>query len=377
MLESEQINVIDRVLLHLSRFATDSPPEEYPPETAQAGIAFAVGISRTHVPRAVKGLMKDGLIEELTARVKGHERRMNVYVVTQEGMRRADDFWKSAQWKMFSVMRDGNLTKMSGKDIEDLVGKRKAIAAISQMTDGIVVIDEHRRTPLRCLDEAPPPGEFLGRDTELKAMEAFIESDRRVFVVLGNRGYGATSLVRKFVEMRDDLDVLWITLSLRTTAEELQSKVVDFGRKVSKDVENLLDALGVETALYVIDDYFSVDDQVVELFSSMVDMVDGAKMIITARSEMPAYNWFYHKPQVDTGIVEELKISGLDLESAKKLLGSANIEPAALKRVLGMTRCQPLALKMLRDGDLEGMKKNTMFTAEEARYLLFLKDKTA
>lgn len=376
MLESEQINVIDRVLLHLSRFATESPPEEYPPESAQAGIAFAVGISRTHVPRAVKGLMKDGLIEELTARVKGHDRRMNVYVVTQEGMRKADGFWRSAQGMLFSVMRDGNLTKMPGKEIEDLVGKRKTIAAISQMTDGIVVIDEHKRTPLRCLDEAPSLGEFLGREAELKAMEAFVESDRRVFVVLGNRGYGATSLVRKFVETRDDLDVLWITLNLRTTVEELQSKVVGFGKKVNKDVENLVDALGVETALYVIDDYFIVDDHVVELFSSMVDMVDGAKMIMTARQEMPAYNWFYHRPQVDTGIVEELKISGLDQESAKRLLGSANIESDALKRVLGMTRCQPMALKMLRDGDLEGMKKNTTFTAEEARYLLFLKEKT-
>jgi hypothetical protein len=107
----------------------------------------------------------------------------------------------------------------------------------------------------------------------------------------------------------------------------------------------------------------------------MVDMVDGAKMIMTARQEMPAYNWFYHKPQVDAGIVEELKISGLDQESAKKLLGNANIEREALRRVLGMTRCQPMVLKMLRDGDLEGMKKNTMFTAEEARYLLFLKEK--
>jgi DNA-binding MarR family transcriptional regulator len=377
MLESEQINVIDRVLLHLSRFATDSPPDEYPPESAQAGIAFAVGISRTHVPRAVKGLMKDGLIEELTARVKGHERRMNVYVVTQEGLRKADEFWRSALMMLFTVMRDGNLTKMSGKMIEDLVGKRKAIAAISQMTDGIVVIDEHIRTPVRCLDEAPPLEGFLGRETELAAMDAFIESDRRVMVVLANRGYGATSLVRKFVETRDDLDILWVSLNLRTTVDELKSKVIGFGKRVNKTVENLVDALGIETALYVIDDYFSVDDDVVELFSSMVESVDGAKMIMTARQEMPVYNWFYHKPQVDSGIVEELKIAGLDQESAKKLLGNTNIEADSLKRVLGMTRCQPMALKMLRDGDLEGLKKNTMFTAEEARYLLFLKDKKA
>ena len=76
MVEPGQLNVNDRVLLHLSRFATDLSPEEYPAEITQAGIAHAVGISRTHVPRAVKTLMKEGFAEELTTRVKGHERRM-------------------------------------------------------------------------------------------------------------------------------------------------------------------------------------------------------------------------------------------------------------------------------------------------------------
>ena len=70
MAEPGQLSVNDRVLLHLSRFATDVPPEEYPPETAQAGIAAAIGISRTHVPRAVKWLMKDCLVSEITGRVK-------------------------------------------------------------------------------------------------------------------------------------------------------------------------------------------------------------------------------------------------------------------------------------------------------------------
>lgn len=376
MLESGQINVNDRVLLHLSRFATDMRPDEYPPESTQAGIAFAVGISRTHVPRAVKGLIKDNLIEELTARVRGHERRMNVYMVTQEGLRKAEEFWRAAQGMLFTVMREGGLTKMPGREMDTQFGKRKAMAAISQMTDGIVVVDEHKKPRIRYLDDAPPLAEFLGRESELRAIDAFLESDRRVLVVLGNKGYGTTTLVRKFVEARDDLDVLWVNLSLRTTADELLSKIVEFGKKVNGDVETLADALGVETVLYVFDDYFSVDDEVVELFSSMIDMADGAKLVITARQEMPVYNRFYHKPQVDSGLVEELKISGLDHESARRLLGNERIERDALKRVLGMTRCQPMALKMLRDGDLEGLKKNTVFTAEEARYLLFLKGKT-
>lgn len=376
MLESGQINVNDRVLLHLSRFATDVPPEEYPPETTQAGIASAVGISRTHVPRAVKGLMKDGLVSEMTARVKGHERRMNVYVVTIEGLRKSDEFWGSAQNTTFSVMTNGGLINMPGKELEALLGKRKAVAAISQMTDGIVVIDDRRRTPIRDLAGAPALGEFLGRDAELSTMDAFMDSDRPVLVILGNRGYGTTALVRKFVDIRDELDVLWMPLTGTMSAKQLEVRIVEFAKKIDSQAEGLPEALGIEGSVYVFDDYFSVGDEVVEFFSTLAETVDGAKMIITARQETPAYNWFYHKEQVDAGMVEELRLSGLNLESAKKLLGNDKIEKEALRRVLGMTRGQPMALRMLRDGDYEGLKKHTVFTAEEIRFLLFLKDKS-
>ncbi len=376
MQESGQINVNDRVLLHLSKLATDVRPDEFPSESTQAGIAFAVGISRTHVPRAVKGLVKDGLIEEFTSRVRGRERRMNVYSVTQKGLGKAEDFWAAAQDLVFTVMRDGGLTKMTGREMGALLGRGKTMAAISQMTDGIIVIDGRGKPRMRCLEDAPHLDAFYGREAELRAIDAFVESARRALVLLGNRGYGTTALARRFVETREDLDVLWVDLGRRTSTGELRSRIVGFGKRVSKDVETLADALGLETALYVFDGYFSVDEEIVELFSSLVDLADGAKLIVTARQEMPVYDRFYHKPQVDSGIVEELKIAGLDQESAKKLLGNDRIEQDALRRVLGMTRCQPMALKMLRDGDLEGLKRNTVLTAEEVRYLLFLREKT-
>ncbi|MGB2825162.1 MAG: hypothetical protein WBC49_00800, partial [Thermoplasmata archaeon] len=79
---------------------------------------------------------------------------------------------------------------------------------------------------------------------------------------------------------------------------------------------------------------------------------------------------------VESGAVREIKVRGLDEASAKKLLGNADIEAEAFRRVYLMTRGQPLLLKMLRDDDAEGLKKNSVYTAEEIRYLLFLKDKT-
>jgi len=375
MPESGQLNVNDRVLLHLSRFATDTPPEEYPPESTQAGIAVAVGISRTHVPRAVRGLINDGLVSEMTARVKGHERRMNVYVVTAEGLGSANRLWSTLQETVFSVQSSGETVSKSGKDIESLIGKRRALAAVSQMRDGVVQIDEGKRAPVRDLREAPPLGPFYGREEELGAMDEFMDSDARVLVVLGNRGFGTSALTRKFVESLDEEDVLWISLSQGTMAKDIEARMVEFGRAVKNQITGMGGVLELENAVIAFDDYFSAGDDVVELFSLLVESARDAKIVVSARQETPAYNWFYQKKHVDSGTVREIRIKGLDDQSAKRLLGNEAIEKDALKRIMMMTRGQPMILKLLKDGDIKGLKDSTVFTAEEIRYLLFLKDR--
>jgi len=376
MPESGQLNVNDRVLLHLCRFATDVPPEEYPADCTQAGIAVAVGISRTHVPRAVRGLVKDGLVTELTARVKGHDRRMNVYAVTTEGLNNVDRLWKTLLTLSYPVLGDGKTTEMTGKDIEESVGRKRAIAAISQMRDGIVRICETRRAPVRELKEAPAIEAFYGREPELKLMDDFMDSDAKVLVVLGNRGYGTTALTRKFIEGQEEEDVLWAALTPETAAKELESKLIDFGKRVRKDVTTFSEVLGLGNAILVFDDYFSASDDLVEFFADAIDNAKDAKIVISARQETPAYSWFYQKKHVDSGTVQELKIKGLDENSAKRMLGNDKIEKDALRRIMMMTRGQPMILKLLKEGDFKGLKKNTVFTSEEIRYLLFLKDKT-
>lgn len=376
MAEPGQLSVNDRVLLHLSRFATDIQPEEYPPDCTQVGIAVAVGISRTHVPRAVKGLIRDGLVTESTARVKGHERRMSIYAISSEGLRIAEKLWQDAQSDIFPVMKDGAVVKLNGKDIGEQVGKKRAIALLSQMRDGVVHLDVRRRVPIRDLAESPMNGAFFGREAELGKMDEFMDSDAKMLVVLGNRGYGTTTLTRKFVDSQDEEDVVWIPLNPDLSAAEIEARLIDFGAKVDKSVRSLEDVLRIDNALLVFDDYFSVTEEVVELFGRIVETADAAKIIISARQETPAYNWFYQKRHVEAGIIKELRIKGLDEASAKRLLGNDGIEKDALRRIMLMTHGQPMILKMLRENDPEGLRKNTVFTPEEIRYLLFLKDKT-
>ena len=376
MAEPGQLSVNDRVLLHLSRFATDIQPEEYPPDCTQVGIAVAVGISRTHVPRAVKGLIKDGLVTESTARVKGHERRMSIYAISSEGLRIAEKLWQDAQSDIFPVMKDGAIVKLNGRDIGEQVGKKRAIALLSQMRDGVVHLDVRRRVPVRNLAEAPINGAFFGREAELSKMDEFMDSDAKMLVVLGNRGYGTTTLTRKFVDSQDEEDVVWVPLNPDLPAKEIEARLIEFGAKADKGVQSLEDVLRLDNALLIFDDYFSVTEEVVELFGRIVETADAAKIIISARQETPAYNWFYQKRHVEAGIIKELRIKGLEEASAKKLLGNDKIEKDALRRVMLMTHGQPMILKMLRENDLEGLRKNTVFTPEEIRYLLFLKDKT-
>ncbi len=375
MVEPGQLSVNDRVLLHLSRFATDLPLEEYPSDITQAGIAHAVGISRTHVPRAVRALIKEGFAEEVTTRVKGHERRMSVYAITPEGLRRSEAIWRDVLTTSFSVKKGDDVSSMTGAQIESVLGRKKSLAAISQLRDGLVEMEGSCRSPVRLLNRAPKVAEFYGRDSELKAMEDFIESDARVLVVLGNKGYGTSALCRRFVDDQDESDALWIPLDGTQTAGSIEQFLIDFGKKVSKEVSELSGVLSLGEAVIVFDDYFKVSDEVVEFFSSLVDSEGDLKIIVTARQETPAYNWFYRKEQVDSGRVRELRIKGLDEASAMKLLGSPSIEKDALKRIMMLTGGQPMALRLLRENDQSGLKTETKFTTEEIGYLIFLKNK--
>jgi len=376
MAEPGQLSVNERVLLHLSRFAADVPPEEHPQECSQAGIASSIGISRTHVPRAVKSLIKEGLVEELRARVSGHDRRMSVYSITAEGVRRASKLWERLSSVRFTMRSPDKTEEARAEDIEKMVGRKRAIALVTRARAGVIEMSDRRRPTVKDLDDAPDIRDFVGRKDEIEAMGAFMESDSDLLVVLGNRGYGASALARRFVEALDDHNVLWVPLPACDGPDDIVGRMLRFVKRFSPEASNPFDALGIADTVIVFDGYHAVSEVTVEFFADMVSRLDEAKVVITAREDIPAYNWFYHKKEVESGKVQELRLKGLDHDSARLLLRNPRIEQDAFRRVYMMTRGSPNILRMLREKDFEGLKRNTVFTAEEIRYLLFLMDKT-
>ena len=372
-----QLSVNDRVLLHLSVFATDTPLEEYPEESTQVGIAEGVGISRTHVPRAVKTLIREGFVEEYRSRVSDRERRMSVYAVTPEGFRKAERIWNDFRESTVTVIRNGRPTEMPGSALEELVGRRNAIGLVSRMRGEAVELEAARRAPVRNLPPALARTDFYGRREELEALSDFVSSDAQVMVVIGGKGFGTTSLVLEFVSSQETADISWLALTKGTTANDIEDYVVDFAARIDPEVDRLGGALALPTALFVFDDYHSIKDEVVELFSRFVDSEWRSKIVVVAREDTPAYSRFYQREDVQSGVVRELRVKGLDEGSARRLLGKPDIEPEAFRRVLLMTRGQPMLLRLLRDGMTEELKRVSVFTAEEIRYLMFLRDKTS
>ena len=84
-----RVTAKERILLHLLHFARYADSSEVPPELTQERIAEAAGIDRRHFTQYVRPLEEDELVRERASRVRGIVQKRRVYVLTEEGVRRA------------------------------------------------------------------------------------------------------------------------------------------------------------------------------------------------------------------------------------------------------------------------------------------------
>jgi DNA-binding MarR family transcriptional regulator len=106
------LTVDERVVLHLMDFIPNEEDFEAPEGTTQAGIAKGVGIERKHVPRAVKKLISDELVETRVSHVRGGKQRKKVYFLTFEGKALARRIWENLSKKRVMVRDE------TGNDVE-------------------------------------------------------------------------------------------------------------------------------------------------------------------------------------------------------------------------------------------------------------------
>ena len=81
-------------MLHLRDYADYTDSVEVPFALSQMGIANAVAIARSNVPRAIAGLKDANHLIERQAHVAGVSRKRKAYFLTDSGMVQAEETWK-------------------------------------------------------------------------------------------------------------------------------------------------------------------------------------------------------------------------------------------------------------------------------------------
>lgn len=121
----------EKVLLHLYEYTKYVDHFEVPFAVTQDGIAEAIGILRSHVPRTIKNLMDKGYVEEKLAHVIGSERRRKVYFLTTPGIAHAKkirDDVKAVEW-IFGIPeeKEERILKevISAKSVEEGTAEKK------------------------------------------------------------------------------------------------------------------------------------------------------------------------------------------------------------------------------------------------------------
>jgi len=84
----------ERTLLHLINQQLPSGGWEAPATMTQAGISAAVHVQRKHIPRTLKRMEKNGMLNIAQRHIPGGKQRKRVYTLSEVGQQHADDLSK-------------------------------------------------------------------------------------------------------------------------------------------------------------------------------------------------------------------------------------------------------------------------------------------
>lgn len=368
----------DKILLHLRDYWQYRERTEYPEAVTQKGISRFTGLQITHIPRALKGLLSEELLDEVKGHVQGEDRRYKAYFLTERGLAEAN--------VLLDKLKDIKVV-VSGEEkiIGEVLRAEKDQAKFLQLIKLLGEDTSDLARPPKIIGQMPDTSDFVGRHAELAHIdELMCAQNSKVIVIYGSQGFGKSSLVAKFI--RDKCrkwSVCWLEVKKghKELAASLAKALGELGLegmegKRFEDPQELCQALDGSNTILVFDAYFDVSENVVEFFNCLVahsKKTEGFKLIVTAREDTPSYNRFYTILDIHDGTVGEVHIRGLAMEHCKDVLGTPDIEPDALKKLYLFTMGCPTTLKLLASGNEKEMRARTKFTPEEIKLMMFLK----
>ncbi|MBS72456.1 MAG: hypothetical protein CMO20_05860 [Thermoplasmata archaeon] len=380
--------VQERILLHLRDYGDYSGKVEVPFALSQMGIANAVAIARSNVPRAIAGLKDQGLLIERQTHVTGVTRKRKAYFLTDSGMIVSEETWERlSSHPVRLIGNDGNTINTTlSKAIETTPFTIRAVDVIRYMDDTGLVdlrslnpelierdLSKHVEKQLvTSLEDLPRLRSFYGRNNELKTMVDLLSARSTTILVPGIAGIGKTALAGKLIETfthqrnllyhrvqdwegsRAFLEACgeWLAaigddaLSAYLTATPVPS--------AQMAVDLIVDALAEVAALIVIDDLHKVADDVlyavIRGLNQRIDDMDETGLILFSRSFKEVVPLRDAEGKITTLVVP---LDGLDREACRNLLPSLDpVDEVTYQHIYGLSRGHPLVLNLINRGSI-------------------------
>ena len=337
----------ERILVHLLETRSAEEPSEAPRGLAQEGIAEAVGVGLRHLAQSIRPLIRDGLVREQRAHVRGIRQRRKTYELTTTGRIEAIRVRDRALAETVRVQDPAGIRETSVGEALKTVGRGASLLAIFRSVRIAGVVDLPSLVPsapssfVEMLSEAPTIETFVGRREELSATTR--DDGPRMFIVSGVAGIGKTWFAaRACQQLHGTKNLFWHRVQPWDSARSILGHLGRFLAALGKPgLQSVLErgdvVLGARAlagdlpgsnALFVFDDLHHGGPELPSVFRLLLDSLerapDSRALVLTRHA--PA---FYDRRDVRlAGLVGELELPELTPIDVAELGSRAQLTPA-------------------------------------------------
>jgi len=390
--------VQERIMLHLRDYVDYTDSVEVPFALSQMGIANAVAIARSNVPRAIAGLKDAKHLIERQAHVAGVSRKRKAYFLTDSGMVQAEETWKRlSEHPVRLVDKEGatHTTTLAGS-IDIASFPLRAVDVLRYMDDNGMLdlrtlneelikrdLDKHVEKQLvTSLGDLPRTRAFFGRETELDNICALLDARSSCLLVPGIAGIGKTALAGKVIEQythRRNLlyhrcqDWEGSRAFLEACAEWLSTigddDLSDYIHATavpqsSVAVNLIVGALEEIPSLIVIDDLHKVNDDalfaIIRGLSQRMEDVQECGLVMFSRSFRAVVPLKDAEGNISALV---LPLEGLDQSASRNLLTTMpDMDMSTFLHIYTLSRGHPLILQLINRGSVGSTFHDTLET---------------
>jgi len=380
--------VQERILLHLRDYVDHADKVEVPFALSQMGIANAVAIARSNVPRAIAGMREQGHLIERQAHVTGVSRKRKAYFLTEDGAKVADDIWAKVSTQPVRLVhpdgRSETLELAQALQSTDLPLRHvdflryiddTGTVDLSTLSAELIERDlsKHIEKQLvTSLNDLPRIRRFFGREAEIDSMVALLEDHSSSILVPGIAGIGKTALAGKLLERfthrrnllyhrcqdwegsRAFFEAIseWLsTLGHNDLSDYLAVTPVP---QASMAVNLIVEGLQDSPALIVVDDLHKVGDETLisalRALTLKIPELDDVGLVMFSRSFRMVV------PEEDSSgkiVTLVMPLEGLDQDSSRQILTAMpNLEVTQFLHIYTLSRGHPLVLELINRGSV-------------------------